>query len=554
MLLHKLVGAAFSLSLSLASALAQSPQLGPGQLYANPTAAQRPGQATNLSPYFDRALGSVNGMIPYRSGGAWGTISTGTSGATIPRNDTANIFSATQTINPPAASLSQGLVVNQSGPASGSSVGPWSGNLINATFSSTVTGSANPFADFGAWQTSASAFRVNFTVGGGNLNGEPFQAGMFQTRVTSAAAPAGDGDFIGLIGQTYVNVVSTNSAIHGLAGGASVDTGASINVMNGLFSEVDVIGGTVVQRRGLSIASQATGTATGPIDAGIYIASSYPSGAFKKWAVFDTSAFQTNADLFWATGAQTVANVFNLSSMVVTGNILNFPSAKWAGSGALIAGAGAADGNTGAMVNASVASGGVAALISQVNSTTGFNGLHVNNSALNVGLFAAIGEPSSTATVFGQANAGWSEFVSSGPSNNGMLIGTLSTLTPVVFGTFNTERMRLLTGLSVGSTTDPGAGIVSALNGFVIGAAAKTLTLKQGANGAVGTLTCVSASNVTVSNTFVATNDNIIISYSSGTAVTVPAINQITGATSFRVACASGDTAVYNYAIIKNAA
>jgi hypothetical protein len=76
------------------------------------------------------------------------------------------------TINPTAGTLNPGFTVSQTGPASGSVVGPWSGNLIDTTFSSSVTGSANPWFDFGVWQTEVSAFRSNMTVGGPNLNGE----------------------------------------------------------------------------------------------------------------------------------------------------------------------------------------------------------------------------------------------------------------------------------------------------------------------------------------------------------------------------------------------
>ena len=45
------------------------------------------------------AISNTNGALPYRTGGTWGTISTGTIGATIPLNNTANIFSAVQSIN-----------------------------------------------------------------------------------------------------------------------------------------------------------------------------------------------------------------------------------------------------------------------------------------------------------------------------------------------------------------------------------------------------------------------------------------------------------------------
>lgn len=119
-----------------------------------------------------------------------------------------------------------------------------------------------------------------------------------------------------------------------------------------------------------------------------------------------------------------------------------------------------------------------------------------------------------------------------------------------------TQRMRLAKGLAVGSTTDPGAGIVSALNGFTVGTAAKTLVLKQGANGTVGTFVCTSGGSITVNNTNVAISDAIIISLNTagGTISTPPAINAITASTSFVAKCATNDTATYNYAIIKNAA
>ncbi len=86
--------------------------------------------------------------------------------------------------------------------------------------------------------------------------------------------------------------------------------------------------------------------------------------------------------------------------------------------------------------------------------------------------------------------------------------------------------------------------------------ATKTLVLKQGANGAVGTFTCTSGGSITVTNSNVAITDTIIISLNTagGTITTAPALNAITASTSFVAKCATNDTAVYNYAIIKNAA
>jgi hypothetical protein len=98
-------------------------------------------------------------------------------------------------------------------------------------------------------------------------------------------------------------------------------------------------------------------------------------------------------------------------------------------------------------------------------------------------------------------------------------------------------------------------GEVTAAGNFKTSAAAKTLTLKQGANGSVGTFVCTSGGSITVTNSNVAITDTIIISLNTagGTISTAPALNAITAATSFVAKCATNDTATYNYALIKNA-
>lgn len=100
------------------------------------------------------------------------------------------------------------------------------------------------------------------------------------------------------------------------------------------------------------------------------------------------------------------------------------------------------------------------------------------------------------------------------------------------------------------------SGNVWATGNHAVSVAAKTLLLKQGANGAVGTFVCTSGGSITVSNTNVAVSDAIIISLNTvgGTVSTAPALNAITAATSFVAKCATSDTSTYNYAIIKNAA
>jgi len=105
-------------------------------------------------------------------------------------------------------------------------------------------------------------------------------------------------------------------------------------------------------------------------------------------------------------------------------------------------------------------------------------------------------------------------------------------------------------------------GASTALAGFDLSGnlrfdiAAAGITLKQGANGRVGTFTCNGTTPVTVSNTSVAISDAIIISLNTvgGTVGATPAIKTITASTGFTVAGTASDTSVYNYAIIKNAA
>jgi len=123
----------------------------------------------------------------------------------------------------------------------------------------------------------------------------------------------------------------------------------------------------------------------------------------------------------------------------------------------------------------------------------------------------------------------------------------------------------MLAGVASTSTTT-GTLVVTGGAGFsgdvwhggnvAVGTAAKTLLLKQGANGAVGTFVCTSGGTITVSNSNIAVSDAIIISLNTvgGTVSTTPSVKTITAATQFQALCPTNDTSTYNYALIKNAA
>lgn len=76
-----------------------------GDLLANCTSfSAEPGQCT-WNSFANQAISNTNGALPYRTGGAWGSISTGLGGNTIPLNNTANVFSAAQSIITNAAAF-----------------------------------------------------------------------------------------------------------------------------------------------------------------------------------------------------------------------------------------------------------------------------------------------------------------------------------------------------------------------------------------------------------------------------------------------------------------
>ena len=75
------------------------PPIANGHLIANCSGAGAIPTDCAWTTYADQAISAVNGSIPYRTGGTWSTVSIGTSGGTIPLNNTANVFSQPQSVN-----------------------------------------------------------------------------------------------------------------------------------------------------------------------------------------------------------------------------------------------------------------------------------------------------------------------------------------------------------------------------------------------------------------------------------------------------------------------
>lgn len=112
-----------------------------------------------------------------------------------------------------------------------------------------------------------------------------------------------------------------------------------------------------------------------------------------------------------------------------------------------------------------------------------------------------------------------------------------------VAGTLNVTGLATLT-----------AGANSADN-LTMTAAAKTLVLKQGANGKTGTVTCNSNTPVTVGNTSFTANSGVLFTLKTvgGTVGALPHLVTATPSTGFDINCTASDTSVYNYHIIESA-
>ncbi len=80
-----------------------------GSLLANCGATTAEPTGCTWSSYADRVVGGTNGLLPYRTGGAWGSVSTGTAGHTLPFLDTLNTWSVAQNVYPGAGTLPAAL-------------------------------------------------------------------------------------------------------------------------------------------------------------------------------------------------------------------------------------------------------------------------------------------------------------------------------------------------------------------------------------------------------------------------------------------------------------
>ena len=364
------------------------------------------------------------------------------------------------TITPPANTLSPGLTVNQSGPNSGSTLGPWSYNLISVTENNNTLTDGGVLLDaFGILNVNSAAFRVNNTVTA--TGSSPRYGGIFAVNFTGTGGVAQP---VGVMGSVYSN--TSSGSMWGVIGHASLGASGSSGFITALTAEVGAsTGSTVGTRAGLMVFTE--GPVQGStLDSAIILAVEAISGSpagFKnvislgKSFSGGSSPLDTTANFFSSDSALTIANFANLSNVTITGNILSFPNLTINGTGGAFFG-----GNTAPSAQGLIVSGpsmGGLNLSPGANGTGGFNYVQAATSDVNNTFSFIVAEAANTGTFFGQTIGNWAMMRAAGANNQGLVIGTAGNL-PLILGTNNSNRVEIFGsgGVSIGTTTDPGIG------------------------------------------------------------------------------------------------
>jgi hypothetical protein len=370
-------------------------------------------------------------------------------------------------ITPQANTNNQGLVITQTSPTSGSVVGPLNFNEINVTNQGGVTTSgSDPLATH-----EARGLYIHMEAGGPNLVG--FQNALrVRYDHTLGASDIGGADHIAAVFIAYSDQDATSRGIYGSNPLVWLASGAEHSHVVGSVTQVIAQSGSTATHR---VGQRIYGG--GPVqgstnDAAITVVSEVAGwkNLIHLGELFDAQSLDTTASFFASGQAMTVANFASLANVSFTGNIMDFPNYSVSGAGAIL---GASLGLGGALAGGSkltVTGAGNSARLRTLqsdgsSSTTGFSGLDASSNTSE--LIAVVSGSARTTTRYGLSIGGWAEVsvFDIGAGTNGLIIGT-NPNKPIVFGTNDTERMRLLTGLSIGSTTDPGAGRLGASAGM----------------------------------------------------------------------------------------
>lgn len=247
----------------------------------------------------------------------------------IGRNSTqvANFSTTTVlTLTPAAATNNQGLLVTQSGPASGAQTGPIVLDSINVTsYGGTVATAGND--TFGMFNTNIGALQVSLAVSGSAV-------GQAIYGITGRARSAGNGwsgDLVGTQGVVYSTHTQGGGGLFGLVGSAVADTGYSGVGPYGIELNVGAKSGITATRRiGVSVVNVNTGTvSSGSLDGAVVVSSSTVGGEWKNIVLLSKAIYgqfptAATSSFFAADTASTPLNHFaDFTNIMFSGNIIN---------------------------------------------------------------------------------------------------------------------------------------------------------------------------------------------------------------------------------------
>lgn len=401
---------------------------------------------------------------------AFGSLNTSTHAWTL-LGSAATITGGTVTVNPTAASTNQGLVITQTSP-SGSVAGPLNLDTIDATFSTTTITGAGRDA-FGSLNSNAYGLRVNTTLAGSFGGASAYSGFISALRITGSGGTSADK--LAMVGTAYVNVpVTSGGGVVGNSNWSFIDSSGSLTTfLEGYESDSGIAtGGSAPTRVGISIWN--VGAVRGStLDAAIAVTNIAAGGEFAHLVALSgyangntLASLSSTADLFFSDQAITIAHVFNAGNFTVTGNILNFPGVVLAGDATLTLTKNVNGAFASTVKNASAGTGAIAEFVADNginNMTAGIGGTGVT------GLYQGRG--------FVTANGTAPLIV--GTSGNAAL--------QLVINNAEVGRLQTSGGLSIGTTTDPGAGAIEINNAAFLIRTATSFTNGSGAG--AGTLT-----------------------------------------------------------------
>lgn len=438
----------------------------------------------------------------------------------------ANTFTAgPQTIAPPSNTLTQGLIINQTGPNSGTTAGPFEYNRITCADGNNVFSGSSRDA-FDLLTGDASCFRVNYTMSADNVN--PRLAGTFAINYTGTSTVAQP---VALIGSVYTNIQL--QSMWGVIGYTSLGPTGITQFAFPVVSEVSAQTGSTVTYRSAFTAYSEAPVQGSTLDSVLTVTAQNMGrgvpGGFKNVVAISANlggatALDTAANFFSSDQAITIANFANLSNATITGNIFNFPNFIVNGNGgAVLSNGSTAPPATGLQIKTSSSN---AMVVSANNSLiTGAFTVDTSNGSGN-GVYVYSTAAASAANIT-TVSTGTNENLNINAKGTGTVnIGVASVGSPSTGGLNVQGVVNVLTGITQGTMT-AGRGLRSNGTNFVSAqfSCADLSTPCITANQTITLSGDVTGSGTTAITTTLATVNSNVGSFGGATSIPVITVN-----------------------------